>query len=55
MCVWVCVCARLKVVIKKSDCLGCSVLLALFIGLTLLASFFLPSHLSLIHVNICAV
>ena len=33
---------------RKSDCLGCAVLLcfALFVCLTLLASFFLPSHLS---------
>ena len=35
---------------RKSDCLGCAVLLCLvclFVCLTLLASFFLPSHLSL--------
>ena len=32
----------------KSDCLGCAVLLV--VCLTLLASFFLPSHLSLKHV-----
>ena len=31
---------------RKSDCLGCAVLLCL-VCLTLLASFFLPSHLSL--------
>ena len=31
----------------KSDCLGCAVLLCLIVCLTLLASFFLPSHLSL--------
>ena len=30
----------------KSDCLGCAVLLCLVCLLTLLASFFLPSHLS---------
>ena len=30
---------------RKSDCLGCAVF-ALFVCLTLLASFFLPSHLS---------
>ena len=30
---------------RKSDCLGCAVLLCL-VCLTLLASFFLPSHLS---------
>ena len=29
----------------KSDCRGCAVLLCLVICLTLLASFFLPSHL----------
>ena len=33
-----------------SDCLGCAVLLCLVVCLTLLASFFLPSHLSLKHV-----
>ena len=31
---------------RKSDCLGCAVLLCLVVCLTLLASFFLPSHLS---------
>ena len=30
-----------------SDCLGCAVLLCLVVCLTLLVSFFLPSHLSL--------
>ena len=35
-----------------SDCLGCAVLLCLVVCLTLLASFFLPSHLSLKHVYI---
>ena len=35
----------------KSDCLGCAVLLCL-VCLTLLASFFFPSHLSLKHVYI---
>ena len=35
---------------RKSDCLGCAVLLCLVVCLTLLASFFLPSHLSLKHV-----
>ena len=36
------------------DCLWCAVLLCL-VCLTLLASFFLPSHLSLkrVHVNLC--
>ena len=32
---------------RKSDCLGCVVLLCLVVCLSLLASFFLPSHLSL--------
>ena len=36
--------------LRKSDCLGCAVLLCLVACLTLLASFFLPSHLSLKHV-----
>ena len=31
---------------RKNDCLGCAVLLCLVVCLTLLASFFLPSHLS---------
>ena len=35
--------------LRKRDCLGCAVLLCLVICLTLLASFFLPSHLSLQH------
>ena len=43
---------------RKSDCLGCAVLLCLVCLLTLLASFFLPSHLSFknmycIHVCTC--
>ena len=49
---------------RKSDCLGCAVLLCLVVYLTLLASFFLPSHLSLnmqmyicinmyVHVHVC--
>ena len=33
--------------LRNSDCLGCAVLLCLVVCLTLLASFFLPSHLSL--------
>ena len=33
--------------LRKSDCIGCAVLLCLVVCLTLLASFFLPSHLSL--------
>ena len=38
---------------KVTDCLGCAVLLCLVVCLTLLASFFLPSHLSLKHVHVC--
>ena len=37
---------RQLIFLRKSDCLGCAVLLCL-VCLTLLASFFLPSHLSL--------
>ena len=48
---------RQLIFLRKSDCLGCAVLLCLVVCLTLLASFFLPSHLSLKHVqrvcNIC--
>ena len=40
---------RQLIFLRKSDCLGCAVLLCL-VCLTLLASFFLPSHLSLKHV-----
>ena len=36
---------------RKIDCLGSAVLLCLVVCLTLLASFFLPSHLSLKHVH----
>ena len=38
--------------LRKSDCLGCAVLLCLVVCLTLLASSFLPSHLSLKHVHV---
>ena len=38
--------------LRKSDCLGCTVLLCLAVCLTLIASFFLLSHLSLKHVTI---
>ena len=38
--------------LRKSDCLGCAVLLCLVVCLTLLASFFLPSHLSLKHIHV---
>ena len=37
------------IVLTKSDCLGCAMLLCLVVCLTMLASFFLPSHLSLKH------
>ena len=40
--------------LRKSDCLGCAVLLCLVVVyLTLLASFFRSSHLSLKHVYLC--
>ena len=35
-----------------SDCLGCAVLLCLVVCLTLLAPFFLPSHLTLKHAHV---
>ena len=38
---------RQPIFLKKSDCLGCAVLLCVVVCLTVLASFFLPSHLSL--------
>ena len=38
--------------LRKSDCLGCAVLLCFVVWLTLLASFFLLSHLSLKHVHV---
>ena len=41
---WVRVPPRQLIYSRKSDCLGCA---ALFVCLTLLTSFFLPSHLSL--------
>ena len=34
-----------------SDCLGCAVFLCIVVCLTLLTSFFCPSHLSLKHVQ----
>ena len=40
-----------SVACRTCDCLGCAVLLCLVVCLTLLASFFLPSHLSLQHVH----
>ena len=43
---------RQLIFLRKSDCLGCAVLLCLVVCLTLLASFFLPSHLSLRHVHV---
>ena len=39
----------------ESDCLGCAVLLCFVVCLTLLASFFLPSHLSLTCLYTCIV
>ena len=42
---------RQLIFLRKSDCLGYAVLLCLVVCLTLLASFFLPSHLSLKHVH----
>ena len=42
---------RQLIFLRKSDCLGCTVLLC-FVCLTLLASFFLPSHLSLNYVHV---
>ena len=41
---------RQLIFLRKSDCLRCAVLLCFVVYLTLLASFFLPSHLSLKHV-----
>ena len=51
---------RQLIFLRKSDYLGCAVLLfCLVVCLTLLASFFLPSHLSLKHVptysRVCSV
>ena len=37
---------RQLIFLWKRDCLGCAVLLCLVVCLTLLASFFLPCHLS---------
>ena len=56
-CMYTCTCpeaARQLILLRKSDCLGCAVLLCLVVCLTLLASFFLPSHISLKHVHIVA-
>ena len=45
---------RRLIFLRKSDCLGCAVLLCLVVRVTLLASFHLPSHLSLnMHVYTC--
>ena len=46
---------RQLIFLRKSDCLGCTVLLCLVVCLTLLASFFLPSHLSLKHVLVSVI
>ena len=40
---------RQLIFLRKSGCLGCAVLLCLVVCLNLLASFILPSHLSLKH------
>ena len=45
----------LVIFLRKSDYLGCAVLLYLVVCLTLLASFSLPSHLSLKHVPLLVV
>ena len=45
----------LVIFLRKSDYLGCAVLLYLVVCLTLLASFFLPSHLSLKYVPLLVV
>ena len=44
---------RQLIFLRKSDYFGCAVLLCLVVCLTLLASFFFPSHLSLKHVRGC--
>ena len=46
---------RQLIFLRKSDCLGCAVLLCLVVRLTLLASFFLPSHLSLKHEQVYSI
>ena len=43
---------RQLIFLRKSDCLGCAVLLCLVVCLTLLASSFLLIHLSLKHVHV---
>ena len=43
---------RQLIFLRESDCLGCTLLLCVVVCLTLLASFFLPSHLSLKHVHV---
>ena len=45
---------RQLIFLRKSNCLGCALLLCVVVCLTLLASFFLPSHLSLKHVSLCS-
>ena len=47
---------RQLIFLRKSDCLGCAVLLCLVVCVTLLASSFLPSHLSLTctYMYVCA-
>ena len=55
VCVTVCVCTCVMLLDSSHTyaCLGCAMLLCLVCCLTLLASFFLPSHLSLKHVYTC--
>ena len=43
---------RQLIFLRKSDCFGCAVLLCIIVCLTLFASFFLPSHLSLKYVHL---
>ena len=43
---------RQLIFLRKSDCLGCAVLPCLVVCLTLLASFFLPSHLTIMNMHI---
>ena len=42
---------RQLIFLRQSDCLGCVLLLCLVVYKTLLASFFVPSHLSLKHIH----
>ena len=44
---------RQLIFLRRSDCFGCAVLPCLVVYLTLLASVFLPSHLSLTCIHVC--